>query len=181
MAAVQALLLVDLQTAFVSGPDAVPSAEALLASVDSLLARARQASCLVIHLQNDGEDGAPDQPGKQGWELFLRPLPGEPVLRKTRDDGFHDTDLGPILTGARVRRLVIAGVLSEMCVAATARAALDRGYGVVLPRGAHATYDIPPGPGFSDMVPAHVASRVAEWSLGDEIELVTSADAVSFE
>lgn len=181
MPPVQALLLVDLQTAFVSGKDAVPAAEALLASVDSLLVRARQAGCLVIHLQNDGEDGAPDEPGKRGWELHLRPLPDEPVVRKTRDDGFDGTNLGSILTGAGVSRLVIAGVMSEMCVAATARTALDRGYAVVLPHGAHATYDIPPGPGFGDVVPADVASRVAEWSLGDQVELVTSTDDVSFE
>jgi streptothricin hydrolase len=181
MTGAQALLLVDLQTAFLSGAEAVPAAAALVASVDSLLDRARRAGCLVIHLQNDGEVGAPDEPGEPGWELYVRPLPGEPVVRKSRDDGFDGTGLGSILTGAGVSRLVIAGLLSEMCVAATARTALDRGYAVVLPRGAHATYDIPPGPGFADIVPARVVSRVAEWSLGDQIALVTSADDVSFD
>jgi len=172
MAAAQALLLIDLQAAFVSGNRAVPGAEALLGSAKRLLSRAREPRSLVVHLQNDGEAGAPDEPGKPGCELCLRPLPGEPVLRKARDDGFLGTDLGSILVAHRVSRVAMAGVMSEMCVSATARTALDRGYRVVLPHDAHGTYDIPAGPGFDQDVPAAVAARVAEWSLGDQVELV---------
>src|SRR6266446_4618934 len=76
MAAAQALLLIDLQAAFVSGNRAVPGAEALLGSAKRLLSRAREPRSLVVHLQNDGEAGAPDEPGKPGCELCLRPLPG---------------------------------------------------------------------------------------------------------
>jgi streptothricin hydrolase len=77
--------------------------------------------------------------------------------------------------------MAIAGVLSEMCVAATARAALERGYRVVLPHDAHATYDVPAGPGFDQAVPEAVAARAAESSLGDEIELTSPAVEVIFE
>jgi len=181
MAAAQALLLIDLQAAFVTGDRAVPGAEALLGSAQRLLSAARQAGSLVVHLQNDGQAGAADEPGKPGWELYLRPLPGEPVLRKARDDVFLGTDLGAILVAHRVSRVVLAGVMSEMCVSATARTALGRGYRVVLPHDAHGTYDIPAGPGFDQDVPAAVAARVAEWSLGDQVELVPRSDAVSFE
>jgi streptothricin hydrolase len=93
--AVQALILVDLQAAFVTGDQAVPGAEKLLARVVTLLARARQARSLIVHLQNDGRPGAVDEPGQPGWELQLRPGPAEPVIRKARDDGFQGTGLGP--------------------------------------------------------------------------------------
>jgi streptothricin hydrolase len=178
---VQALLLVDLQAGFVTSDRAVPGTETLLASVKDLLTRARDARAVVVHLQNDGAAGAVDEPGRPGCALYLRPQPGEPVVRKSRDDGFSGTDLGSILTGHRVSRIVIAGVMSEMCISATARAALERGYRVVLPHSAHATYDVPPGPGFGQMVPAAVVSRVAEWALGDQIELISSSDEVSFD
>ena len=181
MAAAQALLLIDLQAAFVSGIRAVPGAEAVLGSAKRMMSQAREARSLVAHLQNDGAAGAPDEPGQPGWELYLRPLPGEPVLRKARDDGFLGTDLGSILVAHRVSRVAIAGVMSEMCVSATARTALDRGYRVVLPHDAHGTYDIPAGPGFDQDVPAAVAARVAAWSLGDQVELVPRSDEVSFE
>ncbi len=180
LAAVQALVVVDMQAAFVAGDAAVPGAARLLDCVLGLLAEARQGDSLVVHLQNDGRPGTADEPGQPGWVLHLPPEPGEPVIRKTSDDGFQGTDLGRVLIRHRISRLAIAGVLSEMCVSATARTAIERGFGVVLAHDAHATYDIAPAPGFAEAVPAAVVSRVAEWALGDQIELATSAGHVSF-
>ncbi|ANZ15623.1 Streptothricin hydrolase [Streptomyces noursei ATCC 11455] len=179
---VQALLVVDVQAAFVSGWEAVPDADRVLRCTRDLLSRARAAGALVVHLQNDGEPGAVDAPHTPGWELHLpvEPGPRERVVRKTEDDGFADTPLGDLLTDAGVTELAVCGVLSEMCVAATARTALVRGHRVVLPHDAHATYDIPAAPGISDTVPAAMSSRAAEWALGDEVEIVPHAAAVPF-
>ncbi len=98
--------------------------------------------------------------------------PRESVIRKTQDDGFEDAPLGALLDDAGVKALALCGVPSEMCVRATARTALARDFRVVLPRDAHATYDIPAAPGISERVPAALSSRVAEWALSDEIEIV---------
>jgi nicotinamidase-related amidase len=68
--------------------------------------------------------------------------------------------------------------MSEMCVSATARTALRLGFGVVLPHDAHATYDIAAAADISDVVPAAIVSRVAEWALGDEIDIVARAAGV---
>ncbi len=179
-AAVQALFIVDVQAAFVTGTHAVPDAEALLARIAGLLARAREAGSLVIHLQNDGLPGTDDEPGQPGWQLQLPPVGTETVIRKAHDDGFRGTPLAGALLGHQVKRLAVAGVMSEMCVSATARSALEKGFGVVLPHDAHATYDIPAAPGLGAAVPAAIVARVAEWALGDEIELVRSAAQVTF-
>ncbi|KOG91068.1 isochorismatase family protein [Streptomyces varsoviensis] len=178
---VEALILVDAQAAFMTGDEAVPAAAELLVQLKSLLARAREAGALIVHLQNDGAPGTVDEPGTPGWELYL-PVetgPREKVVRKTEDNGFDGTNLGELLTGEGVRSMAVCGVMSEMCVLATARAALEDGYRVLLAHDAHATYDIPAGPG-SEGVPAATASRVAEWALGDEIEIVANASSVSF-
>jgi nicotinamidase-related amidase len=175
-----ALVVVDVQTGFVTGRQAVPGAATLLASVSGLIARARRSGVLVVQLQNDGPPGALDEPGSPGWALHLPPRPGEPVLRKTGDDGFAGTSLAARLEQHRVSRLAIAGLLSEMCVSATARGAMERGYRVVLPHDAHASYDIPPGPGFAGTVPAGTVARVAEWALGDQAELTAHAADVIF-
>ncbi|TIX92407.1 isochorismatase family protein [Rhizobium sp. P44RR-XXIV] len=174
-----ALLVVDVQNAFVEGPAAVPGHATLTSMVELLLEKARSAWAPVIFLQNDGPVGAPDEPLQAGWKLYFPPRSGELVIRKTNDDGFDGTDLDAILTSFGVRDLVISGMLSEMCVAATARAALQRGYGVLLPHDAHATYDVPAGPG-SEAVPATMAARAAEWSLGDEVRICASAREVRF-
>jgi streptothricin hydrolase len=165
----QALLVVDVQQALVTGDHAVPGAGALLERLAAALAAARAAGVPVLHLQDDGaEAGSVIPRGSPGWELGYDVVEGEPVLGKARDDGFDGTDLAAVLAEAGVRRLCLVGIQSEMCVAATARGALARGLTVVLPRDGHATYDVP-ADGTAPAVPAAHVSRVAEWSLGDGV------------
>lgn len=181
--AVQALLIVDIQTAFVTGDEAAPASDQLLVNLSDLLDRARQAGALVVHLQNDGPPGAVDEPGRPGWELYFRTVdsPRELVIRKLKDDGFDGTSLEEALRQHDVCRVCVVGVMSEMCVLATARAALDRKFGVVIPHDGHATFNIGPAPGTTEGVPAAMASRVAEWALGDEVENIAHTTDVNFE
>lgn len=167
-----AVVVVDVQEGLVSGEHAVPDATAFCARLDSLLERARAAGVPVVHLQDDGiSPGSPIRRGSPGWELVLGVQDGENVLTKSEDDGFRGTDLHDVLQTSGVSRLVVVGIQSEMCVAATARGAIDHGYAVVLPRDGHTTYDVPAdGRGAIGVPAAHVA-RVAEWSLGDGIEI----------
>ena len=180
-----ALIIIDMQKAFLHGPNAIPSAKSVLAQVTALLHRARAAPRVqIIHLQNDGPVGAPDEPHTPGWELALPACPSsrETVLRKTDDDGFVGTALGALLDARRVRRVVLCGVQSEMCVAATARAAMSRGLHVVLPHDAHGTYDVPAADELeAPAVPAPQVARVAEWSLGDGVEITARAADVRFD
>lgn len=173
------MIVVDIQNAFVSGAEAVPASKQLLASIRILIANARSAHVPVIFLQNDGEVGALDEPYQVGWELFFPPQPHEVTIQKSEDSGFKGTSLQQILDDHQVKSIAICGVLSEMCVAATARTALELGFDVLLPHDAHATYDVPAGPG-SAGVPAAMAARAAEWSLGDEIMICASVDEVVF-
>ncbi|KOF13490.1 isochorismatase [Ensifer adhaerens] len=177
----EALLVVDVQRAFISGADAVPDHLSLQRAVGRLLERAREKGAPILFLQNDGPKGTPDEPGTDGWQLFFDARPGETVVRKSFDDGFHGTDLEAQLRSHGVETLAICGMLSEMCLAATARQAMDIGFSVILAHDAHATYDVPPGPGGSERVPARMAARAAEWSLGDEIILVGTVDEIGFE
>jgi streptothricin hydrolase len=167
---VHALVVVDMQRGLLTGREAVVGAPELTERVAELIRRATDAGAFVVQLQNDGAPGQVDEPGTPGWELAL---PGGTVLRKTTDDGFADTPLSALLAGRRVRRVAVCGVLSEMCVSATARGALARGLGVVLPRDGHGTYDL-------DDIPAATVGRVAEHALGDQPERVASTADVVF-
>ncbi|MFD4377369.1 isochorismatase family protein [Streptomyces sp. NPDC058486] len=179
---VDTLIVVDVQSAFVTGDGAVPDAARLVDRTAGLIARARAAGALVVHLQNDGPPGGEDEPHTPGWELHhpVEPGPAELVLRKPHDDGFQETGLGDVLTGHGTRAVAVCGVMSEMCVQATARTALARGYRVVVPYDAHATQDCPAVPGVADAVPAAVVSRVAAYALGSDAEVTAPAAAVSF-
>lgn len=135
-----------------------------------------------MHLQNDGPIGDLDEPHQDGWELFY-PVPEsdrELIIRKTKDDGFDGTHLAAVLADHEIRRIAVGGVMSETRVLATARAALERGFGVVMPHNGHATYTIRAAPDISDEIPAHMVARVAEWALEDKVEIVPRTTDVSF-
>jgi nicotinamidase-related amidase len=175
-----ALVVVDMQRAFVTGSGAVPGADDLQAVVHHLVRRARDAGALVVHVQNDGASGAADEPDTPGWALVLEPMMGEPVIRKHADDAFVDTGLEALLRDVGADVVVICGVQSEMCVAATARTAMERGLVVVLPRDGHGTYPVPPDGDGGVAVSATQVARVAEWSLGDGLVVPTSSADVIF-
>lgn len=175
-----AIVVVDVQRALVAGERAVEDAAAHLDRWAAALGAARAAGVPVVHLRDNGAD--PDSlipRDSSGWELVLPVHDGEPVLDKTGDDGFEGTDLGAILRDAGVTRPCLVGIQSEMCVAATARGAMARGLTVVLPRDGHTTYDVP-ADGSSPGVPAAHVSRVAEWSLGEELVAPESLADIRF-
>jgi streptothricin hydrolase len=168
---VTALLVVDAQQGLLDGEAAIPDAAGFIGRLAQLLAAARSAGSLIVHLQNDGAPGTLDEPGTPSWYIHpqVAPQPGELVLRKTQDDGFDGTELEHVLAHKGVKRIAVAGLLSEMCVSATVRGALAREFHVVLVHEAHATYNL-------DDIPASIVARVAEHALGDQVEI---ADAVS--
>lgn len=133
------LLLVDVQRNMLKPPAPVPDAPAVTVSIEDVLARARAAGTVVVHIRNTGDAGDPDEPGTSGWELVNAVRSGEHVVDKPVQDAFDGTPLaGLVPDGAHV---VVTGMQSEYCVRATSLAALRRGHRVTLVRGAHATYD----------------------------------------
>ncbi len=170
MASSTALLVIDAQQGLRDGETAVPNAIDVIDRIRTVLAAARSAGALVVHLQNDGARGTLDEPETAGWFIHpqVAPEPDELVLRKRHDNGFDGTALEDVLTRKRVTCIAVAGLLSEMCVSATVRGALARGFHIVLVRDAHATYNL-------DDIPAAIVARVAEHALGDEVELIDAA------
>lgn len=137
-----ALLLVDVQKNMLEGEYPVPPAQTVQRALESLLKRARKADATIVHVQNDGPPGDPDEPGTEGWHLVFTPNPDEMVVQKPIPDTFAaDTALALRLKERGVGRVIVAGMQSEFCVSATALGALGSGFEVVLASGAHATYD----------------------------------------
>ncbi|MDQ1412363.1 MAG: hypothetical protein QOJ52_1417 [Acidimicrobiaceae bacterium] len=137
-----ALLLVDAQRNMLEGEVPIPGATDLRLTLESLLAQARTAGAIVVHVQNDGPPGSPDEPHTEGWELVLPPAPGEVVVRKGEGDAFAaNPELADTLRELGVDQVIVAGLQSEFCIQATSLGAMKGGFRVFVPHGAHGTYD----------------------------------------
>lgn len=175
----EALVVVDVQRGWVSGPHAVAGGEALVPVLEAAAGAARAARAVVVHVQDVGDEDSSVPAGSPGRELVLSVEPPDVVVPKLTGDAFAGTDLEAVLRSRGVRAVVVTGLQSEMCVADTARTALRLGFAVVLPRDSHATRDIP-AHGVAAGVPAAQVARVAEWSLGDELVVVDRVAEVDF-
>ena len=67
---------------------------------------------------------------------------GEPIVYKHYANAFRETNLLEMLKEWRIERLVICGMMTHMCVDATARAAADLGFQVMIAEDACATRDL---------------------------------------
>lgn len=151
-------------------PEPVPGATAVAQAIGRVLAAAREAGAVVIHVRHNGSAGDPDAPGTPGWELVTDVLPGEQIVDKHESNAFAGTRLADALPPAGA--VVIVGMQSDMCVRETVLAARRLGHAVSLVRGAHATYD--------DDLTAEEISQHVERELEAAGVSVLDADAVAF-
>jgi ureidoacrylate peracid hydrolase len=70
--------------------------------------------------------------GTWGAEVLEELPPPDYIVDKTRYSGFHNTGLEALLRGLRVETIYLAGVITNMCVEATARDAFHRDFRFVV-------------------------------------------------
>lgn len=142
-----ALLLIDLQNDYFPG-GALPlhAPDAAVAQAARLLAHWRAHGAPVVHVQHLSQeaDATFFRPGSTGADLHpqVRPAPGEAVVTKHHPSAFRDTPLQALLHDAGVDHLVVAGMMTHMCVDTTVRAAADLGWRCTLAHDACTTLDL---------------------------------------
>jgi nicotinamidase-related amidase len=67
---------------------------------------------------------------------------GEPLVIKHHPNSFRETNLLELLKSWDIERVIITGMMTHMCVDATARAAADFGFRVIVVEDACATRDL---------------------------------------
>jgi len=150
-----ALILVDLQEEQRHVPHyAVEGFETVLSNARRLLEAARARPISIFHaaykrdfqavpprpLEPLSPDGGPAFSNRDSPLTAIcpevAPRGGEPVLFKNDASAFCEGELEPLLRKAATEWLIVAGVWTEACIAATIRDAIERGIRVLLVKDA---------------------------------------------
>lgn len=141
-----ALIIIDIQNDYFDG-GAMPLAGSDLASNNArlILESFRAAGLPVIHIQHIATRSTATffLPNTIGAEIHdnVKPLGDEKIIMKHYPNSFRETELLDYLKSENITDLVLCGMMTHMCVDATARAAKDFGFNVVLIGDACATRD----------------------------------------
>ena len=162
----RALVVVDIQNDyFPGGRFTLSGIAAAAANAARVLEAARAAGDLVVHVRHEFPTAeAPFfAPGSAGADIHasVAARPGEAVVVKHQINAFRDTDLKARLDAAGVKKVVIVGAMSHMCIEGTARAAADFGYETTVVHDAVATRDLEFGGQVVPAAQAHAASMAA--------------------
>tara|TARA_R110002020_G_scaffold233050_19_gene444797 strand:- start:878 stop:1435 length:558 start_codon:yes stop_codon:yes gene_type:complete len=141
-----ALILIDMQNSFLhpDGENYYPAAPEVIAPCLDLLEAAQKNGAIIVHVCDRHRDGFADfeQPrlpvhcvmGGFSAEFFEGFGPKgratEILITKRRYSAFFATDLALFLHEQGVKRVVIAGVKTNVCVRATATDAMGNGFEV---------------------------------------------------
>jgi nicotinamidase-related amidase len=139
-----ALVVIDIQNDyFPGGAMELDGADAAGAKAGEALAHFRKSGVPVVHVRHlSVRPGATFfLPGTRGAQIHssVSPAGGEIVIEKNFPNSFRDTQLKAALERHGVKNLVVAGMMTHMCVDASVRQAADLGYKVVLLADACAT------------------------------------------
>jgi gluconolactonase len=124
----------------------------MIPKLGSLLAAARAAGVLVVHVHYIVETDRPTlqrnsplfrsietarsvRRGSWGARAFagVEPNPGDVVIEKMRMNAFFATRLEPLLRGAEIDTVVVAGALTNLSIEHTARHGADAGFRMIVP------------------------------------------------
>jgi|WetSurMetagenome_2_1015567.scaffolds.fasta_scaffold33624_4 nicotinamidase-related amidase len=139
-----ALLVIDIQNFYFEGgliplTGPVPATEQARRVLDAF--RARQLT--VVHVRHVPQSVAivDDEPADAQYRIrpIVAPSHGEKVVTKRQINSFRDTDLLEYLRRKGIKKLVIVGMQTHMCVEGASRAAADFGFDVTVIHDACAT------------------------------------------
>jgi nicotinamidase-related amidase len=142
-----ALLLIDLQKDYFPGGkmELVNPLEAAKKAY-MLLQCFREHGGHHVHIQHVSlkPDATFFVKGTEGSDIHdsVAHFEGEPIVYKHYPNSFRETNLLELLKGWDIQRVVIAGMMTHMCVDATARAAADFGFQLIVAEDACATHDL---------------------------------------
>ena len=141
------LLLIDIQNDyFENGNNPLVGSLEAAGKAQNLLSYFRGNGLPVCHIQhlNLKPTSTYLVPNTTGCEIheLVRPRVDETVIQKHFPNSFRDTSLMAFLKSKSIDKVVIAGMMTHMCIDATTRVAFDFGFGCTVIADACATKNL---------------------------------------
>jgi nicotinamidase-related amidase len=142
----KALVIVDIQNDyFKGGAYALDNTENAGENAMLLLNEARKNKIHIVHIRHESVNAGAEffLPETQGAAIhdLVRPIEHETIITKHYPNSFRDTDLLPHLHQKGITELIICGMQTDVCIAATVRAAKDFNFAITVVGDACATRD----------------------------------------
>ncbi|AZB16694.1 cysteine hydrolase [Chryseobacterium indologenes] len=141
-----ALLIIDIQNDyFPGGKMELKGAEQAGRNAKQILGFFRKNNLPVIHIMHvSTNEGAtfflPETSGAE-INILVSPQRDEKIITKHFPNSFRETDLLQYLHSKNIQKLVITGMMTDVCVESTTRAAFDFGFSTAVIGDATATRD----------------------------------------
>ncbi len=135
-----AALVIDVQLGLVQGAHRESE---VLAAIKTTISKVRGCGGQVVFVQHCHATWEPLKKGNPGWVIHpaIETQSSDLFVEKTASDSFYESELADVLVAHEIDRLVVMGLQTEFCVDATCRAALSRGFEVILVADGHTTGD----------------------------------------
>ncbi|WP_434058089.1 cysteine hydrolase family protein [Enterobacter ludwigii] len=106
----------------------------------------------------------------------LQPIAQDTIITKETPSAFVGTDLDARLKKQGIKKVIVAGLMTHMCISSTARDAVPLGYSVIIPEDATATRDLDDGKG--GVVDHDTLQRAALAGVADVFAEIMTTDQV---
>ena len=135
-----ALLVIDVQNGMFQEEYPVYDGDGLLERISGLIKKARACDTPVIYVQHNEDEGLVTNSPEWNIHPMIAPVDGDTIIQKYVPDSFQDTNLHSELVALEIRKVVLVGLQTDMCIDATCRRASELGYQVTVVKDCHSTW-----------------------------------------
>ena len=136
------LVIIDVQNGLFAIEDfPLYKEDVLINNIQLLIKKARSAGVLIFFIQHNELKGKRLETDTENWKIHpaIISRSEDTIIQKFNSDSFLNTLLDEELKKHKITRLVVAGLMTPMCIDTTVRSAVSHGYDVILIQDAHST------------------------------------------
>lgn len=135
------LLVIDIQKGITD--ERLYDFEGFIKNTNTVIEAARENNVEIIYVQHDDGPGTGFSIGDEEFEIseLVKPVGNEKIFVKDKNSCFGNKDFTKYIEESKEDTLVIVGLQTNFCIDATVKSAFERGYRVIVPKGANSTFD----------------------------------------